>query len=163
MKKLILIISFVAFNISCEKKRNDCLIEYSNNISYTGYGIVKFNSSRSGSIRYIEFYPICNVDIKKFDIDKVSNEYLNNGVVIRENSSSDVWSKLIADERIIFDKDKYGIALVYLSFNKKVDISKEKKIFANYLKIKEKGFKVRMIDIGLYNINVKEINIIKSL
>ena len=163
MKKLILIISFIAFNTSCEKKRNDCLIEYSNNISYTGYGIIKFNSSCSGSIRYIEFYPICNIDIKKFDINKVSNEYLNNGIVIRENSSSDLWSKLITDKRIIFDKDKYGVALIYLSFNKKADINKEKKVFINYLKINEIGFKVRMIDIGLYNINTKEINIIRSL
>lgn len=163
MKKLILIISFIAFYTSCEKKRNDCLIEYSNNISYTGYGIIKFNSSRSGSIRYIEFYPICNIDIKKFDINKVSNEYLNNGIVIRESSSSDLWSKLITDKRIIFDKDKYGVALIYLSFNKKVDISKEKKVFTNYLKINEIGFKVRMIDIGLYNINATEINIIRSL
>lgn len=163
MRKLILIITFIAFNTSCEKKTNDCRIEYSNNISYTGYGIIKFNSSRSGSIRYIEFYPICNIDIEKFDLNKVSNQYLNNGIVIRENSSSDLWFKLITDERIIFDKDKYGIALIYLSFNKKTDISKEKKVFTNYLKINEIGFKVRMIDIGLYNINAKEINIIRSL
>ena len=163
MKKLILIILFIALNTSCEKKRNDCLIEYSNNISYTGYGIIKFNSSRSGSIRYIEFYPICNIDINKFDINKVSNEYLNNGIVIRENSSSDLWSKLITDEKIIFDKDKYGVALIYLSFNKKADITKEKKVFTNYLKIKEIGFKVRMIDIGLYNINAKDVHIIRSL
>lgn len=163
MKKLILIISLIAIFLSCEKKRNDCLIEYSNNISYTGYGIIKFNSNRSGSIRYIEFYPICNIDIRKFDINKVSNEYLNNGIVIRENSSSDLWSKLIADEKIIFDKDGYGVALIYLSFNKKADINKEKKVFANYLKINEIGFNVRMIDIGLYNINATEINIIKDL
>lgn len=163
MKKLIFIILFAAFHISCEKKKNECIIKYSNNISYTGYGIVKFNNSSSGSLRYIEFYPICNVDIEKFDIDAVTNEDLNNGIVIRENNNSNLWSKLVTDKRILFDKEKYGIALIYLSFNKKADISKEKMIFTNYLKINEIGFKVRMVDIDLCNINTTEIKIIKNL
>lgn len=163
MKKLILIILFIIFSTSCEKKRDDCQIEFSNNISYKGYGIIKFNNSHTGSIRYIEFYPVCNVDIEKFDISEVSNKNLNNGIVIRETSGSDLWYKLINDKRIIFDKDKYGVALIYLSFNKKADINKEKKEFTNYLKINELGFKVRMIDVGLYNIKAKEINIIRGL
>lgn len=163
MKKLIFIILFTAFHISCEKKKNECIIEYSNNISYTGYGIIKFNNSSSGSLRYIEFYPICNLDLEKFDINAVTIEDLNNGIVIRENSNSNLWCKLVTDKRIIFDKEKYGIALIYLSFNKKADISKEKKTFINYLKINEIGFTVRMVDIDLSNINTTDIKIIKNL
>lgn len=163
MKKLILIIFLMFFSLSCNNTRVDCQIKYSNYISYNGYGIIKFNSTNRGSIRYLEFYPVCNIKIDKFNISEVSNNNLNNGIVIRENYNSKLWNKLINDKNIFIDKEKYGIALIYLSFIKKADLNKDRKEFNNYLQIKDKGFKVRMVDIDLYNINTKEFKIIRSL
>lgn len=163
MKKIILIILYFIFSISCENKKNDCHIEFSDYVSYKGNGIIKFNNNHTGSIRYIEFYPICNVDNEQFDINKVLNKSLTNGIIIRETNSSYLWQKLVNDKKIFFDKDGYGIALIYLSFTEKAVINKQKKEFKNYLQINEKGFKINMIDIDLYDIDTKQINIIKGL
>jgi hypothetical protein len=163
MKKIILVILYLVLLTNCGSKNDNCFVEFSNNIIYDGYGIIKFNNCHTGSIRYIEFYPICNLDKEQLDNIKFSSNNISKGIVIRETSTSDLWYKLINDKKIIFDKDNYGIALVYLSFKNRTDISKEKTEFTNYILINGQELKVQMIDLGLYNINTKKINIIRGL
>lgn len=163
MRKQILTVLFIVFSLGCEKKKDDCQIDFSDSVDYKGYGIIKFNSSHTGSIRYMEFYPLCDLNIENFQIREISTEKLNKGIVIRENSNSIIWKKLISDKSIVLDIEKYGVALVYINFYKNIEYNKERKTFTNYLNLKDRGFTINMVDIDLYNVNTREFKIIKSL
>ena len=101
----------------CSKRTADCEIIISDYAVYSGYGVVNFSYSRTGEIRYIEFYPICTNNIECVERENITNSSFGEGIVIRENTNSKIWNTLIKDKSIIKNDEEYGKALIYIEFN----------------------------------------------
>ena len=100
----------------CSKRTADCEILISDYAVYSGYGVINFSYSRTGEIRYIEFYPICTNNIECVERENITNSSFGEGIVIRENTNSKIWNTLIKDKSIIKNDEEYGKALIYIEF-----------------------------------------------
>ena len=147
----------------CSKRTANCEIIISDYAVYRGYGVVNFSYSRTGGIRYIEFYPICTNNIKYIERENITNSSFGEGIIIRENSSSKIWNTLIKDKSIIKNDDEFGKALIYIEFKTKIEDNKPPKKFKNYISLFNKNFNLIIVDIGLYNIDTQKIKVIKGI
>ncbi len=155
MKRILLIV-FVFSLINCDNKKNKCPNETSI-LNYNGYGIVKFQKSYYGSVRYIEFYPLCN--------ESFNNNFSNvkYGMIFRVTNTSKLWNSLINDKRIKLDELNYGMASIkinynYIPINDKITYQK----FINYPMIKGKRVKVNVLSTSINEIRINSFQIIRD-
>lgn len=153
----ILLIVFIFSFINCDTKNSKCSNEASI-LNYKGYGIIKFQKSYYGSVRYIEFYPLCNGSIN----NNFSN--IKYGIIFRVTNTSKLWNSLINDKRIKLDELNYGMARIkinynYTPINDKVAYQK----FINHLMINGKRIKVNVLSTSINEIKINSFQIFNSI
>ncbi len=158
MKKIIYILFTIIF-FNC--KSDNCDINF-NNKSYSAFGIVKFQKSFTGSIRHIDFYPICdyNGDYKNF-----SDLKFKNGISLNFSGKKNTffWQNLIYDKRIKLNKDNYGLALVHLDLTFEMDDSEDILAYNNSFFFNQKYIEVKIYNIHVNKAKINSYKIIKSV
>jgi hypothetical protein len=114
--------------------------------NFCGYGVIVFSKSLSGSIRYMEFYPVSEakypdkVFIKKIKIS------LNSGIIIRGNNSTKLWQELIETNNSNPDEYGYYKSLIFLNLSNNKLKYNFKKSIPNEVLIQNEIFKTKVFD-----------------
>ncbi|BFM45283.1 hypothetical protein CFS9_39240 [Flavobacterium sp. CFS9] len=154
-----LAISMVLTGCSNKKESKDVtsLVE-----KYSGYGVIRFTPNSTGSIRYLEFYPILiesnNTDFK--DIKKFNIKY---GLVLRHTNKSALWQSLIMNKNIKLDSEGYGLAVISIKYRKRNNDNKFINEYDNYLVLKNRNIKVKMFDPESNKIEIDDFRIIQGI
>lgn len=158
MKKIIYILFTIIF-FNC--KSDNCDINF-NNKSYSAFGIVRFQKSFTGSIRHIDFYPICDY---YEDNTNISDLKFKNGISLNFSGEKNTifWQNLICDKRIKLDKDNYGLALVYLDLTFVMYDSEDILAYNNGFFFNQKYIKVKIYNIHVNKAKINTFKIIKPL
>jgi hypothetical protein len=158
MKKIIYILLTIVF-FNC--KSDNCDINF-NTKSYSAFGIVSFQKSFTGSIRHIDFYPICNFNE---NYENISDLKFKNGIALNFSGekSTKFWQNLICDKRIKLNKENYGLALVYLDLTFATDDSEDILVYNNSFFFNQKNIKVKVYNIHVNKAKINSYKIIKPI
>lgn len=156
-----LTISMLLTGCSNKKESKDVikLIDLVEN--YEGYGIIRFTPNSTGSIRYLEFYPLL-IENSKIDFKDINKFNIENGLILRHTNKSMLWQSLITDKNIKLDSEGYGLAVISIKYHKKNDDNKFVKEYANYLILKNRSIKVKMFDPESNKIEIDDFKIIQK-
>jgi hypothetical protein len=157
----ILTMSLIVTGCNDKKKSNVNILNFVEN--YEGYGVIRFATSLTGSIRYLEFYPLLIEKDGKVNFKDISKFNIKNGLVLRLTNKSALWQSLITNKNIELDNEGYGLAIVLLKYH--INISKIKSVreYDNYLVIKKRNIKVKMFDPESNKIEIDNFKIIEEL
>lgn len=158
MKKITyILLTIVLFNC----KSDNCDINF-NTKSYSAFGIVSFQKSFTGSIRHIDFYPICGYNE---NYENISDLKFKNGIALNFSGEKNIkfWQNLIYDKRMKLNKENYGLALVYLDLTFTMDDSEDILAYDNGFFFNQKYIKVKIYNIHVNKAKINSFNIIKPL
>lgn len=130
--------------------------------NYEGYGVIRFTPNSTGSIRYLEFYPLL-IENSKMDFKDVNKFKIENGVVLRHTNKSLLWQSLITDKKIKLDSEGYGLAVISIKYHKKNYDNKFVKEYDNYLILKKRNIKVKMFDPESNKVEIDDFMIIQAI
>jgi hypothetical protein len=130
--------------------------------SYGGYGVIRFTPNSTGSIRYLEFYPL-SIENSKIDFKDINKFNIENGLVLRQTNKSMLWQSLITDKNIKLDSEGYGLAVISIKYHKKNNDNKFVKEYCNYLILKNHSIKVKMFDPESNKIEIDNFKIIQGI
>jgi hypothetical protein len=130
--------------------------------NYEGYGVIRIRPNSTGSIRYLEFYPLLIENSKK-DFNDISNFKIESGLVLRHTNKSTLWQSLITDKNIKLDSGGYGLAVILIKFHKKNNDDKFVNEYDNYLLLKNRNIKVKMFDPESNKVEIDSFKIIQGI
>ncbi|OUL62940.1 hypothetical protein [Flavobacterium sp. AJR] len=156
-----LAISLMIVACNDKKKSKDNAINLAEN--YDGYGVIRFTSSSTGSIRYLEFYPLLIEKDDKIDSKDISKFNIKNGLVLRQTNKSILWQSLITTKNIKCDAEGYGLALILIKYHKKNNDHKFVNEFESYLILKNRNIKVKMFDPESNKIEIDNFKVIQGI
>ncbi|KFF02626.1 hypothetical protein B0A68_21090 [Flavobacterium reichenbachii] len=130
--------------------------------SYEGYGVIRFTPNSTGSIRYLEFYPLL-IEKNKTNFKDINKFNIKDGIVLRHTNKSMLWQSLIIDKNIKLDNEGYGLAVILIKYHKKNNDNKFVKEYDNYLILKNRNIKVKMFDPESNKIDVDNFKVIQGI
>lgn len=130
--------------------------------NYEGYGVIRFTPNSTGSIRYLEFYPLL-IENSKTDFNDINKFKIENGLVLRHTNKSPLWQSLIADKNIKLDSEGYGLAVISIKYHKKNNNDKFVSEYDNYLILKNRNIKVKMFDPESNKVEIDNFKIIQGI
>jgi len=161
MRQLIFILAISILLTACSNKNGAKevvnLVE-----NYDGYGVIRFTTISTGSIRYLEFYPLLSEN-NETDFNDINKFKIENGLVLRHMNKSMLWQSLITDKKIKLDSEGYGLAVISIKYHKKNNDNKFVKEYNNYLILKKRNIKVKMFDPESNKVEIDNFKIIQAI
>lgn len=154
-----LTISMALTGCSNKKESKDVINLVEN---YDGYGVIRFTPSSTGSIRYLEFYPLL-IENNKTDFKDINKFNIKNGLVLRYTNKSMLWQSLITNKNIKLDSEGYGLAVILIKYHKKNNDNKFVNEYDNYLILKNRNIKVKMFDPESNKIEIDNFKVIQGI
>lgn len=161
MKRVIFILTISIVLTGCSNNNKamhaENLVE-----NYEGYGVIRFTPNSTGSIRYLEFYPLL-IENNKKNFNDISNFKIESGLVLRHTNKSTLWQSLITDKNIKLDNEGYGLAVILIKFHKKNNNDKFVNEYDSYLILKSRNIKVKMFDPESNKVEIDNFKIIQGI
>lgn len=159
MKNVYLVLAFII--LSCSGNENISKKLPPND--FCGYGVIVFSKSYSGSIRYMEFYPISEAKYSDVFFANKIKVSINKGIIIRGNNSTKLWQDLIDTNNLNPDEYGYYKSLIFLDLSSNTLEYNYKNPIPNEVLIQKEIFKTKTFDYVSGKLNISDYEILRPL
>ncbi|MFH7010885.1 hypothetical protein ACHRV5_03385 [Flavobacterium sp. FlaQc-52] len=147
--------------LSCSKNEN--ISKELPTQNFCGYGVIKFSKSYSGSIRYMEFYPISKTQHPDSILANKLKISIKNGLIIRGDNSTKLWQDLIQTNNLNPDEYGYYKSLIFLDLSNNTLEYDYKNPISNEVLIQKEIFQTKTFDYIKGELVISNYKILHSL